>query len=403
MAVSSNDAFWRRTSGDLGELLLALTRRVRPERAADLTARVVFRVGSEAWTVRFDRGRMTVGYGWADRPDTIVGAGAETLIAINSGLVSGLDAFLEGRVTVRGNLGLALRLESLFEPLVRRPEGALEDVTVRAGRNDVSVMTGGSGNAVVLLHGLGATKASFLTTARALVPHYRVVAPDLLGHGDSAKPRAPYDAEFFARSIVELMDALGVERAHLVGNSLGGRISIETALRHPDRVASLTLLCPAMALIRGRQAAPIVRFLRPELAAFPLRIPHRAVVRGMRHIFARPDRLPRAWYEAGADEFLRIFRDIRARIALAAALRNIYLDQPRGLSGFWSRLRGLEAPALFVWGDRDPLVPVSFSHHVQRVLPDAAQVVLEDCGHVPQYELPDQTHGHVLDFLDRIA
>lgn len=397
----SQDGFWGRPSGDLGELLLTLTKRVREDRARSLTGRVVLAVGAEAWTIRFDRGRMTVGYGWADRPDTIIRATAETLISVNTGLQSGIDAFLEGRVAVRGNLGLALRLESLFSPLVARPDGALEDATVRVGRHDASVISGGSGDPVVLLHGLGATKASLLTTARALAHRYRVIAPDLPGHGDSAKPRASYDPPFFARFVVELMDALGVERAHLVGNSLGGRISIETALLHPDRVRSIALLCPAMALMNGRGGAPIARALRPELAALPLRIPHRAVVRGIRRIFARPDRLPLSWFEAGADEFLRCFGDWRARVALTSALRHLYLDEPRGHDGFWARLGRLDRPALFLWGDRDPLVPASFAHHVERFLPRAEGIVLEECGHVPQFELPGETHARVLDFFAR--
>lgn len=388
---------------DLGDLLLALTGRVRRERARGLTATVVLDGGAGAWTVRFERGRMTVGSGAAERPDTLIRADERTLVAINSGRETGADAFLEGRVTVRGNLGLALRLESLFEPFAPRPPGALEDHVHRVGPHRVSVIEAGVGDPVLLLHGLGATKASFLTTARALAGRYRVIVPDLLGHGDTSKPRGPYDPPMFARFVVDVMDALGIDRALLVGNSMGGRIAIETALRHPDRVRALALLCPAMAFIKLRQLVPVVRYLRPELAAVPMPIPRGLLIRSMRRLFAVPDRLPRSWYEAGADEFLRIWRDVRARVALSAATRSLYLDEPRGPDGFWTRLGGLERPALFVWGERDPLVPVAFSRWVTRTHPEAESVILDDCGHVPQFELPAATHKHVLDFFSRAA
>jgi pimeloyl-ACP methyl ester carboxylesterase len=203
--------------------------------------------------------------------------------------------------------------------------------------------------------------------------------------------------------VLALMDALGIERAHLIGNSMGGRISLEVAMGSPDRVRSVTLLCPAVAFIKRREFVPIVRLLRPELGLVPHRLPHRLVVRAVRQMFARPERLPDSWYEAGADEFLRVFRDPRGRAALYASMRHIYLDEPAGESGFWARLEQLAAPSMFLWGDRDRLVPAAFSRHVERALPSTRSVVLDDCGHVPQFELPERTHDLVSDFLASVA
>lgn len=391
------------TSGELGQLLLDLTGRVRAGRAKSLTAAVVLATPDERWTLRFHRGRMTVGLGAAERADAIVRADAATLIEINTGRITGAEAFLDGRVTVRGNLGLALRLESMFSPLVPRPVEAPEDRVADVHGHHVSYLEAGAGEPVLLLHGLGATKASFLTTLRALASGYRVVAPDLLGHGDTAKPFGRYDAPMFARFVVGLMDSLGIERAHLVGNSMGGRISLEVGMRSPGRVRSLALLCPAVALLRGRGFVPVVRLLRPEWGLVPHRIPHGVVVRSIRSIFARPERLPPAWYAAGADEFLRVFASARGRMALYAALRHVYLDEPLGERGFWTRLGTLETPALFLWGERDPLVPARFAEHVERVLPAARSEVLRDCGHVPQFELPDETHALLGAFLEQTA
>jgi pimeloyl-ACP methyl ester carboxylesterase len=148
---------------------------------------------------------------------------------------------------------------------------------------------------------------------------------------------------------------------------------------------------------------PFVRALRPELGLVPHRIPHRLVVRAIRMMFSRPERLPMTWYEAGADEFLRVFRTSRGRAALYASMRHIYLDEPGGDAGFWSRLERMRTPALFVWGDRDRLVPAAFDRHVRRVLPNADSRVLLDCGHVPQFEHPERTHALIRQFLAAAA
>ena len=120
----------------------------------------------------------------------------------------------------------------------------------------------------------------------------------------------------------------------------------------------------------------------------------------IKSFFARPSRLPDQWYAAAADEFLRIFRQPRGRIAFFSALRQIYIDESHGPRGCWERLPSLQPPALFVWGERDWLVPVAFAGHVQRHLPSARSVVLPDCGHVPQYELPEQTNRLLAGFLE---
>src|SRR5205823_4883390 len=152
----------------------------------------------------------------------------------------------------------------------------------------------------------------------------------------------------------------------------------------------VVLLAPAPAFIRRRQFVRIVRVLRPELALVPVYLPRRRVVGGIKSMFSRPERLADGWYEAAADEFVRIFNTPRGRIAFLSAAGRTYLEGPSGDPGFWDRLPTLSTPSLFVWGARDRLVPAAFARHVEKALPAARSVVLEDCGHVPQYELPDQ-------------
>ena len=133
---------------------------------------------------------------------------------------------------------LHLAVGFLAATAARREAGGLVFRRVDTSIGALSTMEAGQGPPVVLLHGLGATKASFLPTLGALAPAHRVIAVDLPGFGDSVKPvLAAYDAPFFARSVVALLDALGLERATIVGNSMGGRVALEIGLvaRRPRR------------------------------------------------------------------------------------------------------------------------------------------------------------------------
>jgi pimeloyl-ACP methyl ester carboxylesterase len=291
-----------------------------------------------------------------------------------------------------------MKLEGLLDD-ARRPRHFPRPRRVEAHGVSTFYLEAGKGPPVVLLHGLGATNASMLPTMRDLARDHHVIAPDLPGFGESSKPVRPYHAGFFARWLVALLDRLGIERAHLVGNSMGGRIAIEAGLRAPERVQRLALLAPAVAFRKLRHFVPLVRLLRPELGAVPIFFPRATVLSTLRLLFADCKRLPAAWYEAAADEFLRIAATPRGRICLFSAARQIYLDDPWGERGFWPRLARLERPALFVWGDRDLLVPVKFCRHVSRALPNAECVILPDCGHVPQFEHPQRTHALVRRFF----
>ena len=380
-------------------LVRALARRqeaaspLRPgERAA-----VVFDAGHAVWTLMLDGPRTRLVPGRVTAAHAVVRADAVTLAAVTEGRESGVDAFLDGRLDIRGNMALALRLEGVgaSERPVRFPRAR----TVRAHDLDVFCIEAGAGAPVVLLHGLGATSASMLPTLAALAPDHRVLAPDLPGFGDSDKPIRAYHPAFYARWLVAFLDRVGIERAVLVGNSMGGRIAIEAGLRFPARVDRLVLYSPSLAFKRFREATPLVRLLGAELAAMPMMVPRPLVLASIRMMFARPERLRDAWYDAAADEFLRVFATPRGRMAFFSAARQIYLEDADGERGFWQRLPALARPALFIWGDADQLVPVGFARHVQAVLPGVRSIVFDDSGHVPQFEHPDRTHRVVRDFL----
>jgi pimeloyl-ACP methyl ester carboxylesterase/putative sterol carrier protein len=344
------------------------------------------------WEVRTRGDRCEVHPSPTRNPDVVIGTDAATWIALREGRMSGLDAFSQRRLYARGDLDLALGFEGMFRlPGDRDPLLRISRAETGCGR--VTTLIAGDGpEHVICLHGLGSNKSSFFETVAALAGDHTVHAIDLPGFGSSAKPaRAPYDAPWFAAAVLSYMEATGLERAHLIGNSMGGRIAIEVGFAAADRVASLSLLSPSLAF-RRRQLAPLVRLLRPELAAIPHPLREATVRDQFWDLFAQPERLDPAAADIAVDEFCRIYRSRAARVAFFAAARNIYLDEPHGERGFYARLRDLEPPALFIWGEADRVIPPAFAKHVRAALPRAKQIVLADCGHVPQVELPERTN-----------
>jgi pimeloyl-ACP methyl ester carboxylesterase len=326
-------------------------------------------------------------------PDATIAADEPTWRKICDDLRGGMDAYTRGRLQIRKNLhmgvGFLAATSGMTDP------GRLEFHRVKTRRCHISYLQAGTGDPVICIHGLGGTKGSFLPTVAALADEYRVIALDLPGFGDSDKPiGAAYDAAYFADATTAFMDELGIEKAHVIGNSMGGRVAFELGFDHHERVKKIALLAPSLAWLRERRWAAPLKLVRPELGMF--HIAPRPIVEGIvKRLIPNADN---GWTAAGIDEFLRAYLQPRGRAAFYAAARNIYLEEPHGPDGFWTRLAALENESLFVWGKRDRVVPISFARHVEDVLP-AAQHVEVDCGHVPQVERPKETHRAVRAFL----
>jgi len=368
---------------------------------ADTMATLLFTAGGMAnWTVEIDRGRAFAKRGGPANPTTTVRATLAVLDDVVGGTRSGIEAFLAGDLTVRGNLALALQLDGLF-PGDRADHTRTATRSTTAGGIETFYLEAGPVDAppVVLVHGLGATNASMLPLISALSRDFRVLAPDLPGHGGSQAKSDAHAAQFLGSWLLAFLRETCDEPAVLVGNSLGGRTALEAALMSPYDVRGLVLLCPAVAFRKLRQFVPLVRLVRNEIAALPIRIPRSMVTRGLRSLFSDPNRLPDAWHEAAVDEFVRVLSIRANRMAIFSALRHVYLDEPFGESGFWERLPSLKPPALFLWGDRDVLVPAGFSRFVSEALPQAQTVIIEDCGHVPQFEHAELTAQYTRDFI----
>lgn len=357
--------------------------------AADppLSARIRLVAGEEAHDVLVDGATARIAQTDGARHDAVISGSADAWRRAASEPGGGLGQLGGGGLQMRQNLHVAVGFLAATSGDTRPGRLRLHEYETPFG--PISAAEAGSGPALLAIYGLGGTKASFLPTIGALADALRVIAVDLPGFGDSVKPlRAPFDAPYFARAMAAVLDAARLDRAHVVGNSMGGRIGIEMALTESDRVDRLVLLSPALAWLRPRRWAPIVRLLRPELSLLPL--PVEPIVRRL---------VPaNGWAAAGVDEFLRAYTTARGRHAFNAVARNIYLDEPHGDGGLWSRLGGMTHESLFVWGRKDRLVPIGFMKHVERTFPAARHVEL-DCGHVPQVERPRETHAAIRDFL----
>lgn len=324
-------------------------------------------------------------------PDVEIRSSAKTWFEMEAGKLSGIDAFASKELSIRGSIEKSLHFEPLFErPRAGATRYTLEDIPVKNATVSTLIAGEDTNPPIVLIHGLGATKASFLTIIGGLARNHRVIAIDLPGFGSSSKPLGRYDAPWFSGYVTGLLDELDIERAFLVGNSMGGRISMEVAMRAPERVEAIACLCPAAAF-SNRPGLLLARLMRPELSVLAGRLPRKRMREGMRYLFADPNCVENDWYDAAIDEFLDVWKSPRARIAFSRALRNIYLDQPEGERGFWHRLSFMRTPALFIYGKHDTLISHRFGHKIRKHLPKATVKVWGDCGHVPQIEFPERT------------
>jgi pimeloyl-ACP methyl ester carboxylesterase len=326
----------------------------------------------------------------------------DTWREMDAGRLSGIEAFVDRRLKVRGSIERAL----LFEPMFDRPEGgglrySIDDVSI-GNRVNISALVAGpqDGEPLLLMHGLGATKASWLTVLPQLASRYRVMVIDLPGFGRSSKPIGRYDAAWFSGHVCHFLDAMNVERCHVAGNSMGGKIAMELAMLDPERVTDVTCLCPASAF-SDRPMLRLVQLLRPEFGVALGFVPRSRVRKTIESLFSNTGALDGVWVEAAIDDFTRVWRNPKARGAFFAAARAIYLEDPHGEAGFFTRLELMEIPSLFIYGEQDGIITHHFGRKIQLTLPDAEVHVWADCGHVPQIEHPERTAKVMLDFMSQ--
>jgi len=259
----------------------------------------------------------------------------------------------------------------------------IEKTALVHGRR-IAYVSSGEGEDVILLHGLGGSRLNWSGNLRALSARARVFALDQIGFGRSDKPPIAYTASEFADHLEGFMSAVGIARASLVGNSLGGEVAMRLALRSPGRVSRLVLVASG-GMRRNEEE-------RTEDAedSFSTLDETRAHLESFFH-------------DAGlvTEDLVRFTFENQNRYGDAETIRRFGarraieppLDEPD--------LAGIAAPTLVLWGRQDRVTPLSLGERISRAIPGARLVVIEECGHLPQIEKGAEFNRIVLEFLGR--
>ena len=257
----------------------------------------------------------------------------------------------------------------------------------------------GSGPALVLLHGLGCDHTMWDPVIEKLARRCTVIAPDLLGHGQSDKPRADYSLGGYANGVRDLLTVFGIDRATVVGHSFGGGVAMQFGYQFPERTERMILVAPgglgpevsvAVKMIQGFGWDKLMRVLtQPGL---------RHLGRAGLRVLARSG-LPRTRDLAEVAEIYDSWRDARTRFAIRHLVRGVvdWRGQIVTMSDRAYLTEGM--PICVVWGNDDPVMPVHHAHNVAALAPQARVEIFPNAGHFPHKDHPERFVKVVRDFL----
>jgi pimeloyl-ACP methyl ester carboxylesterase len=258
----------------------------------------------------------------------------------------------------------------------------------------------GSGPVVVLVHGMAGSSATWRSVMPALAEHFTVVAPDLVGHGDSEKPRGDYSLGAFASGVRDLLLALGHDRATLVGQSLGGGVVMQFAYQFPDRCERLVLVSSGGL---GEEVSVLLRLLTLPGAelVLPLACTNWVHDAGQRvagwlgHLGLHPNpHLTEIWESYGS------LADAETRTAFLHTLRSVVDIAGQRVSAADRLYLAAAAPTLIVWGDRDSIIPVEQGRSTHAAIPGSRLEIFEGTGHFPHCERPDRFVDVLVEFME---
>jgi pimeloyl-ACP methyl ester carboxylesterase len=262
----------------------------------------------------------------------------------------------------------------------------LQQLTIHG--HDVRYRCAGSGPAIVLVHGMAGSSATWRFVLPALAERFTVVAPDLLGHGESAKPRGDYSLGAFASNLRDVLIALEVDRATIVGQSLGGGVALQFAYQFPERAERLVLVSSGglgeeVALLLRLLALPGAEYVLPLACQTWAHDAGSAVFGWLRHIGLRPARhLEEMWQSYGS------LADTQTRAAFLHTLRSVVDVAGQRVSAADRLYLAADLPTLIVWGDRDNVIPVHQAHETHAAIPGSRLRIFNGVGHFPHCEEP---------------
>ncbi|MFK8024444.1 MAG: alpha/beta fold hydrolase [Ilumatobacter sp.] len=281
----------------------------------------------------------------------------------------------------------------------RRP---LQHVTIHG--HAVGYRRGGSSNdeTILLLHGLAGSSKTWDSVFDELAEHHDVIAPDLLGHGESAKPRGDYSLGAFASGLRDFLTVLDVDRVTVVGHSFGGGVAMQLAYQHPQFIDRLVLVGSGGL---GREVSPLLRLLSLPGAEYlmPIGIPKPVVDRasdvgrflGRRNI--RSEWLGELWRAysslAGAEN----------RQAFVKTMRGVIEPGGQTIDARDRLYLAARVPMMIVWGDKDGVIPVEHAYEAHELIENSRLEILEGVGHFPHVEAPEMFVASLIDFIDTTA
>lgn len=271
-----------------------------------------------------------------------------------------------------------------------RRAGGLEQRGIDVKGLHIEYLEGGKGNVLVLLHGFGANKDNWTRIGKYLTPYFRVIAPDLPGFGESGTdPDGDYTIGVQAERVKAFVQTLGLKSFHLGGNSMGGNIAGVYAARYPGDVKSLLLISPGG--VASSEKSEMVRLLT-EGKPNPLIVKTvEDYERLMDFVFVKRPYIPRPIKRVLIEEAIR-HRPLNFEI-FKQLIKSVGVPPLEGL------LKGLKVPTLIVWGEKDRVLHVSGAKILESVMPKAEARIMDNVGHVPMIEKPEETARLYLSFL----
>ena len=274
---------------------------------------------------------------------------------------------------------------------------AADEVVLHGHR--VRFHSSGDGPLLVLLHGIASTADTWAPVATGLAANHTVIAPDLLGHGASAKPRGDYSLGAYASGVRDLITALGHERATVVGHSLGGGIAMQFAYQFPERVERLVLISSGGL---GREVHPILRASTLPGSEIVLALLGRRWLRTTGGAVGAT--LGRLGLRAGEDlagvaAGIASLGDADARGAFVHTARAAIDPGGQRVSATDRLYLAAHLPTLIVWGERDPIIPAAHGDAAHAAIPGSRLEIFAGAGHFPHREQPVRFVSLVEDFM----
>ncbi|SHH69632.1 alpha/beta fold hydrolase [Streptomyces sp. 3214.6] len=261
----------------------------------------------------------------------------------------------------------------------------------------------GEGPALVLIHGIGDSSKTWAGLIPDLARNHTVIAPDLLGHGASDKPRADYSVAAYANGLRDLLSTLGVESATLVGHSLGGGVAMQFAYQFPERTERLVLVSAGGV---GREVNPALRLVSlpgAHLALSALRLPGARLQVGL---VIRLMKLLDTDLGQDAPDLLHLvdaLPDETSRSAFIRTLRAVVDWRGQVVTMLDRCYLTAGMPTMLLWGDRDSVVPVRHAYDAHEAMPGSRLEIFEGAGHFPFHSDPARFRAVVEEFIRTTA